>query len=274
MTFSLSAPRKSTRMDIYMGPDKYMDWVPAYSEIPKEFKDGGHPLAELAELWFFKRIPVKELDNFIPNEGIIKVDAIGHIKTVLMSMDESFDFGHKIAAAAYLMSMWFTKVPSLSLRTPLSLHDPEICDCQSRATEEALTLAKLQKLPVRLAAFEAPIRFSRMRREIDKGRVYAVSSFTFRGVTLWAVAPENIRDLNSAFSPMPPGITSILGWWYEGGDEEEDVPFCVCQSKENAQKSLRESVTKALTANSLPTPGSDSVVPTGKFGNRPHVRRG
>ena len=76
--------------------------MPAWEDIPEEFKYGKGKWSKIASDWFFnglKKLPFK------PKEGVNQSNALRHLKTVLGSFDP--EHGHKIAAVAYLLSQWF-----------------------------------------------------------------------------------------------------------------------------------------------------------------------
>ena len=77
--------------------------VPAYKDIPDDFKLSGH-WRNLADKWFFEGIKAEELGA--PREGIDAAAASRHLTCVLRSWDLTHE--HKLASAAYLMSQWFT----------------------------------------------------------------------------------------------------------------------------------------------------------------------
>jgi len=98
-------PQTLTDVEIVF-PATVSHLLPAYSEIPKEFKGyGGNQWVELAENWFFKGI---DPDIFIAKPGIDRNTALGHLLAVM----ESFELKHqhKIAGTAYLMSQWFEPI--------------------------------------------------------------------------------------------------------------------------------------------------------------------
>lgn len=79
--------------------------MPAWEEIPEEFKYGQGKWSELASRWFFKGL---RNATFKPKEGVNQSKALRHIKTVLGSFDPRHE--HKIAGVAYLLSQWFEDV--------------------------------------------------------------------------------------------------------------------------------------------------------------------
>ena len=96
-------PRENvTRTDIAFGPRILSEWLPAYDDIPEEFKRGGNVWCETTSRWFFRGLPKGIL---VAKEGIDEIMAIRHLKAVLGSFEPRHE--HKEAGVAYLMSLWF-----------------------------------------------------------------------------------------------------------------------------------------------------------------------
>lgn len=80
--------------------------MPDYDDIPEEFRRNRSPWCAIADAWFFHGL---NSDRVEPNEDIDKERALAHLGAILNSMEPAHE--HKIAAVAYLMSLWF-KAPS------------------------------------------------------------------------------------------------------------------------------------------------------------------
>jgi len=85
------------------GLEKYM---PAYADIPKEFKGWNGKWQDVQSKWFYTGLP--EGTKFIAKEGVDVTKALRHLKTVQGSFQPKHE--HKTAAVSYLMSLWFTDV--------------------------------------------------------------------------------------------------------------------------------------------------------------------
>ena len=87
-------------------PARIIDLMPKMSDIPKEFtRVNGTPWNKIASDFFFfgaKRV------QWNAKRGIDKDAAIRHIRSILWSFEPSH--GHKEAACAYLMSLWFDSI--------------------------------------------------------------------------------------------------------------------------------------------------------------------
>ena len=80
--------------------------IPAYKDIPVEFKKAGATKWErVADRWFARGLKGVELD---PKEGVDLAKALRHLSTIMNSYEPQHE--HKIAAVAYLMSQWFEDV--------------------------------------------------------------------------------------------------------------------------------------------------------------------
>ena len=96
-----SKPKSTTRLDIAFGPKNLKDYLPAMSEIPKEFESWSNPWNKLVSEWFCRGL--KESPK--AKEGIDSTAALAHIRTILGSFEPKHE--HKTAGCAYLMSLWF-----------------------------------------------------------------------------------------------------------------------------------------------------------------------
>jgi hypothetical protein len=80
--------------------------LPAFKDIPAEFKKvGASKWERVADRWFARGLRGVE---FSPKEGIDLTKAIRHLATIMQSYEPPHE--HKIAAVAYLMSLWFEDV--------------------------------------------------------------------------------------------------------------------------------------------------------------------
>ena len=77
--------------------------MPAYSDIPDEFKSDGNPYVALANKWFYNRL---ESNEIMVRDGIDEAQALRHLSYIMRSFEPKYE--HKIAAVAYLLSQWFT----------------------------------------------------------------------------------------------------------------------------------------------------------------------
>lgn len=96
-------PREVTRIDVAFGNTKNL--LPHWNEIPKDFQRERTPWNELAVRWWTGGL---RSATFTPKEGIDQLTAKAHIATILRSFDPSSE--HKLAAVAWLMSLWFDEV--------------------------------------------------------------------------------------------------------------------------------------------------------------------
>ncbi len=80
--------------------------LPAFKDIPPEFKRvGASQWERVADRWFARGLRGVEL---IPKEGVDVMKALRHLATIMGSYEPKHE--HKIAAIAYLMSLWFEDV--------------------------------------------------------------------------------------------------------------------------------------------------------------------
>ena len=98
-------PQKITDADALFG-GQVDSLMPAYQDIPKEFRNGRTKWNDLFSDWFFEGLPAGT--QFIPKAGIDKSEALRHIRTIMSSFKP--DHNHKEACCAYLMSLWFDKI--------------------------------------------------------------------------------------------------------------------------------------------------------------------
>lgn len=79
--------------------------MPAYSDIPEEFKSRSNKWTKVVSDWFYSGL--KEV-VWTPKEGIDKEDALRHIKAVMGSWEPKHE--HKMAGCAFLLSEFFEDV--------------------------------------------------------------------------------------------------------------------------------------------------------------------
>jgi hypothetical protein len=82
--------------------DAVYELMPAYDEIPEEFKHDLTPFNDIQHEWFFRGIsrwPLK------PKDGIDQTKALAHLSAIQRSWTPKHE--HKSAGVAYLMSLWF-----------------------------------------------------------------------------------------------------------------------------------------------------------------------
>lgn len=96
-----SKPTQLTDDDISFGRIKGL--LPAYTDIPDEFKRQRNKWVQLVDQWFFAGLDGYRL---IPKDGIDKREALRHAGTVMRSWELKHE--HKTAGVAYLLSLWFS----------------------------------------------------------------------------------------------------------------------------------------------------------------------
>lgn len=86
-------------------PGNIKNLMPSYEDIPEEFKDfnSNNYFVKFQQKWFFNG--VKEEDFPIVKKGIDKIKAARHLCAIQRSWQCKHE--HKVAAVAYLMSIWF-----------------------------------------------------------------------------------------------------------------------------------------------------------------------
>lgn len=94
-----------TKVDIVF-PAHALDWMPAWEEIPEEFREGHTEWNQIANSWFAHGL--REDVAFYPKEGVIAEDAFNAVRATLGSYAPKHE--HKIAAVAYMLSCWFKKI--------------------------------------------------------------------------------------------------------------------------------------------------------------------
>jgi len=94
-------PQVVSDLDVELG-GLAMQLMPAYKDIPDEFKNEDTIWNRLVSDWFFSGISHLSLT---PKEGIDKKMAIRHVRAIIGSFEPQHE--HKEAACAYLLSLWF-----------------------------------------------------------------------------------------------------------------------------------------------------------------------
>jgi hypothetical protein len=100
-----SKPQAVTDLDTAFGGslDRLM---PAYESIPAEFRDRDNTKWHKAQSkWFYEGI---KASDFKPKDGIDPTQALRHLKCIQGSFEPKHE--HKMAAVAWLMSLWFDDV--------------------------------------------------------------------------------------------------------------------------------------------------------------------
>lgn len=86
-------------------PARGLDIMPPMREIPQKY-ERSHPYHELLHVWMFKGLDPKV--EFHMREGVDGSEAFRHLSVIVGSFAPRHE--HKMAAFAYLSSLWFTKV--------------------------------------------------------------------------------------------------------------------------------------------------------------------
>lgn len=86
-------------------PADVRDLMPAYADIPAEFKSDSNKWVKFQQTWFFRGLGGAESDMA---EGVDGPTAWRHLKAIQGSFQPKHE--HKEAAVAYLASLWFTDV--------------------------------------------------------------------------------------------------------------------------------------------------------------------
>lgn len=105
---SLPAPYRPVAVsDVMVAlPADVIDLMPAEAEIPEEFGYWNSGWNEIARSWFSKGLPAEV--EFYMADGLDGETAVRHLHCVLGSYQPSHE--HKLAAVAFLLSQWCTKV--------------------------------------------------------------------------------------------------------------------------------------------------------------------
>ena len=98
-------PKEVAALDMGFGPKNLKEYLPAWEEIPQEFKDERVEVKKwitLVDDWFFAGLHKIVM---IPKVGIDNKVALGHVRAIMASWEPSHE--HKTAGVAWLMSLWF-----------------------------------------------------------------------------------------------------------------------------------------------------------------------
>lgn len=98
----MQQPIEVTPVDIAFG-GKAMQILPAYKDIPEEFKNSGNKWEKFIQKWFFEGLDAKDYPAV--RDGINRRQALMNIQACLSCFEPKHE--HKIAGAAYLASQWF-----------------------------------------------------------------------------------------------------------------------------------------------------------------------
>lgn len=82
-------------------PTRVSNLMPAYDQIPEEFKNQGNIWSNWQSDWFFKGLKQRPT----PKPGINLDAAMSHLSTIQGSWEPKHQ--HKAAGVAYLASLWF-----------------------------------------------------------------------------------------------------------------------------------------------------------------------
>ncbi len=83
-------------------PGTVFDLMPRWESIPEAFQRGWTPWNDLASQWFCNGLRGWPRN---PKPGIDHRAALAHLSTILASFEPKHE--HKIAAVAYLLSLWY-----------------------------------------------------------------------------------------------------------------------------------------------------------------------
>jgi hypothetical protein len=93
-----------TGLDLAFGGDM-KKLLPAYNDIPEEFRRGRTKWNKVVSDWFFFGL---KNANWVPKDGVDQNKALSHVKAIMGSWDPSHE--HKEAGCAYLLSEFFNDV--------------------------------------------------------------------------------------------------------------------------------------------------------------------
>jgi hypothetical protein len=94
-----------TQVDVIF-PARVSHLMPAWSDIPEDYKNGRKPSCDIFSRWFFSGLP--KGTQFIPREGVDVTKALAHLKCILGSFEPKHE--HKEASVAFLLDEWFSEV--------------------------------------------------------------------------------------------------------------------------------------------------------------------
>lgn len=100
----LLVPQIVSNLDVVLGGN-IKDLMPPYEEIPNEFKDWNNKnkWLQLQSKWFYEGLKKYEIPK--AKAGINQQAALAHLQAIQASFEPKHE--HKVAAVAYLMSLWF-----------------------------------------------------------------------------------------------------------------------------------------------------------------------
>jgi len=95
---------KPTRVDdvLLAFPATVRDLMPAYQDIPEEYKHDDHPAVKFQSRWFFGGLKAAEIPQ--AKAGIDREMALRHLRCIHGSYEPKHE--HKMAAVAYLADKW------------------------------------------------------------------------------------------------------------------------------------------------------------------------
>ena len=89
--------------EFYYGTSDVKSITPVFSAIPREFKSGNSKWRIASSIWF--KVGLHKDSKLIPKKGVDKEAAIKHVQCLINCY--FLNATHKIAAAAFLLSLWF-----------------------------------------------------------------------------------------------------------------------------------------------------------------------
>lgn len=87
-------------------PAHALDWMPAWEEIPEEYKVGTTEAERIARQWFYRGLG--DQVEFYARDGIDAEQAFRAIQATLRSFQPKHE--HKMAAVAFMIDTWFSEV--------------------------------------------------------------------------------------------------------------------------------------------------------------------
>lgn len=92
-------------VDLAFGPARINTLLPAWDEIPDEFKRHNNKWVRIVSRWFFQGLKGA---TFKPKPGVDERKALNHIGACMKSWEPQHE--HKEAGCAYLLSEFFEDV--------------------------------------------------------------------------------------------------------------------------------------------------------------------
>lgn len=112
---SLASPVPQPISDVMLAfPANVEPLMPAWDDIPQEFKGSGNGWVSFVDSWFYRGMSSKV--EFHMKEGVSGEAAFRHLQAVMGSFQPKHE--HKVAAVAYLSSLWFDAVVDGDARWP------------------------------------------------------------------------------------------------------------------------------------------------------------